>query len=87
MDPNTTAIVISIIAVGGVVIGLMIALIRQSSRHDADIANLSAEFRAEFRDFGHRIENRLALDDRLRAVEQRQARNPQSPDPDDAPDS
>ncbi|MDE0332502.1 MAG: hypothetical protein OXL41_11595 [Nitrospinae bacterium] len=93
MDNNTLAIVISIVAVGvgvGVgIIGVMITLIRQGGRHDADIANLRAsqealrtellteiraqreETREEIRALGDRIENRINLDERVRAVEQR----------------
>ena len=57
MDPNTTAIVVSIIAVGGVVIGILIALVRQSSRHDAEIANLRTESRADNAALNSRIDN------------------------------
>ena len=48
MDINTLAIVISILAVGAGVIGVIVILVRQGGRHDADIANLRTEFNAKF---------------------------------------
>ena len=61
-----TAMIITII------VGLVI-LVKQGNRHDNEIASLRAELLTEMRTLGDRIENRVALDERVRAVEQRLA--------------
>ncbi len=55
-----------------IIIGLVI-LVKQGNRHDNEIASLRAELLTEMRTLGDRIENRVALDERVRAVEQRLA--------------
>ena len=55
-----------------IIIGLVI-LVKQGNRHDNEIAALRAELLTEMRTLGDRIENRVALDERVRAVEQRLA--------------
>ena len=45
---------------------------------NARFDNLSAELRNEIRELGYRIENRIALDERVREVEQRTAPAPQA---------
>ncbi len=55
-----------------IIIGLVI-LVKQGNRHDSEIASLRAELLTEMRTLGDRIENRVALDERVRAVEQRLA--------------
>ena len=55
-----------------IIIGLVI-LVKQGNRHDSEIAALRAELLTEMRTLGDRIANRVALDERVRAVEQRLA--------------
>ena len=66
MDINTLAIVISILAVGAGVIGVIVILVRQGGRHDADIANLRTEFNAKFDNLSADLRQEMrALGDRI----------------------
>ena len=85
-------LVVGFASIVGAIIAVGIILSRQSSRQDDAIAGLRADnaalnakvdnlgesLRAEMRELGYRIENRINLDERVRDVEQRTA--PQSED-------
>ena len=83
MDDTLTIIITILASAGAIVIAIGAAIgvaLHQGGKHESAIADV----RAEIREYGYRIENRIALDERVRTLEQRPA--PRSDDqPTDTP--